>query len=91
MSASSTGATRGQLIAAWIVVYGVWSSTYLAIRIAVMDIPPGLLAGIRFAAAGLLLIGVAMLRGRVHSTTKTRLVGHRRSWASRWSRWAMAR
>ena len=70
MPANATGATRGQLIAAWIVVYGVWSSTYLAIRIAVMDIPPGLLAGIRFAAAGVLLIGVAMLRGASLPTQK---------------------
>jgi drug/metabolite transporter (DMT)-like permease len=59
----ATGPTRTQMLAAWAIVYGVWSSTYLAIRIAVADIPPGLLAGIRFSAAGLLLIGVARLRG----------------------------
>ena len=83
MSVSTIGATRGQLIAAWIVVYGVWSSTYLAIRIAVMDIPPGLLAGIRFAAAGVLLIGVAMLRGA--SLPKQRANGRSSpSWVSRW-------
>ena len=55
-------ATPLQLAAAWAVVYGVWSSTYLAIRVAVMDIPPGLLAGIRFTVAGLLLIAVSLLR-----------------------------
>ena len=43
------------LIAAFAVVYFVWGSTYLAIRIAVMDVPPGLLAGVRFLVAGLIL------------------------------------
>lgn len=41
----------------------MWGSTYLAIRIAVRDVPPGLLAGLRFTAAGLILGGVALLRG----------------------------
>ena len=58
------------MLAAWGIVYGVWSSTYLAIRIAVADIPPGLLAGIRFTAAGLLLIGVARLRGNPFPTRR---------------------
>ncbi|MGB5587003.1 MAG: EamA family transporter [Gammaproteobacteria bacterium] len=63
MSTGASGPTRIQMLAAWAIVYGVWSSTYLAIRIAVADIPPGLLAGIRFFTAGLLLIGIARLRG----------------------------
>lgn len=52
------------LIAAFVVVYFVWGSTYLAIRVAVMDIPPGLLAGIRFLLAGLILTSIGLLRGR---------------------------
>lgn len=52
-----------KLAAAFAVVYVVWGSTYLAIRIAVHDIPPGLLAGIRFVAAGLILGLAAVLRG----------------------------
>lgn len=52
-----------QMTAAFAVVYLVWGSTYLGIRIAVQDIPPGLLAGVRFTAAGLLLAGVALIRG----------------------------
>jgi drug/metabolite transporter (DMT)-like permease len=52
------------LIAAFAVVYFVWGSTYLAIRIAVMDVPPGLLAGIRFLVAGLILLAIALARGQ---------------------------
>jgi drug/metabolite transporter (DMT)-like permease len=52
------------LIAAFAVVYFVWGSTYLAIRIAVMDVPPGLLAGIRFLIAGLILGSIALARGQ---------------------------
>jgi drug/metabolite transporter (DMT)-like permease len=51
------------LIAAFAVVYFVWGSTYLAIRIAVMDVPPGLLAGVRFLVAGLILGAIALARG----------------------------
>ena len=51
------------LIAAFAVVYFVWGSTYLAIRIAVMDVPPGLLAGIRFLVAGLILGAIALAQG----------------------------
>jgi drug/metabolite transporter (DMT)-like permease len=51
------------LIAAFAIVYFVWGSTYLAIRIAVMDVPPGLLAGIRFLIAGLILGAIALAQG----------------------------
>ena len=50
---------RLKIIAAFVVVYVVWGSTYLAIRIGVHDMRPGLLAGIRFVIAGLLIIGAA--------------------------------
>ncbi len=37
-------------------VYLVWGSTYLAIRIAIHDLPPALVAGTRFTVAGALLL-----------------------------------
>ena len=37
-------------------LYGVWGSTYLAIRIAVFVFPPFEMASIRFGVAGVLLI-----------------------------------
>ncbi|TDD70289.1 EamA family transporter [Jiangella aurantiaca] len=49
--------------AALIVVYVVWGSTYLAIRVVVeADIPPFLGMGLRFLVAGLLLLGFLRLR-----------------------------
>ncbi len=46
------------------IVYVVWGSTYLAIRVMVETIPPLLGAGVRFVVAGALLVGVlALTRG----------------------------
>jgi drug/metabolite transporter (DMT)-like permease len=53
-AATDRSSTLG-ILAAFAAVYLVWGSTYLAIRVAVHDIPPGLLAGIRFVIAGLIL------------------------------------
>ncbi len=44
-------------------VYIIWSSTYLAMRIAVVELPPLLMASMRFVAAGLVMLLVAMRRG----------------------------
>lgn len=45
------------------IVCVVWGTTYLAIRIALETIPPLLLTGTRFTAAGLIMLTVARLRG----------------------------
>lgn len=60
------GARQGgvRVLAAFAIVYLVWGSTFLAIRIAVHDVPPGLLAGIRFIIAGLALGVVALILGQ---------------------------
>lgn len=54
--------SRLALLSAFAVVYIVWGSTYLGIRIAVQDLPPGLLAGVRFILAGLVLGALALAR-----------------------------
>jgi drug/metabolite transporter (DMT)-like permease len=48
---------------AWVAVCVIWGTTYLAIRIALETIPPGLLGGMRFTAAGLILIAFVRARG----------------------------
>lgn len=49
--------------AALVVVYVVWGSTYLGIRVVVeADIPPFLGMGLRFTIAGLLMVGFLWLR-----------------------------
>ena len=45
------------------VVYVVWGSTYLAIRVAVRTIPPFMMAGVRFLIAGGLLYAWSIRRG----------------------------
>jgi drug/metabolite transporter (DMT)-like permease len=47
---------------AYAAIYLIWGSTYLAIRIAVGDIPPLLLMGVRCTTAGLLLLAWAAAR-----------------------------
>ena len=53
--------------ALWI-VYIVWGSTYLAIRVMVETVPPLLGAGVRFAVAGAVMVGVLALRRSVRPT-----------------------
>lgn len=43
----------------------IWGTTYTAIKYAVMDFPPFLLVGIRQTAAGLLLLTLAFLSGKI--------------------------
>lgn len=49
--------------AALLVVYVVWGSTYLAIRVGVETIPPLLLAAIRYLSAGAVLYPIAVRLG----------------------------
>ncbi|MFS3127404.1 EamA family transporter [Nocardioides sp. Bht2] len=48
---------------ALLLVYVIWGSTYLGIRVVVEDVPPLLGMGSRFLTAGLLLAGLLALRG----------------------------
>ncbi|WP_330114957.1 drug/metabolite exporter YedA [Pseudomonas sp. JS3066] len=51
------------LIGAFIALYLIWGSTYLAIRIGVESWPPMLMAGVRFVVAGALMYGFLRWRG----------------------------
>jgi len=48
---------------AFAIIYFVWGSTFLAIRIGVREVPPLLLAAMRFLTAGLVLYGWMIARG----------------------------
>ncbi len=52
-----------RLILAFLAIYVIWGTTFLAIRIAVLDMPPLLAAGARFFFAGLVLFALMRLRG----------------------------
>jgi drug/metabolite transporter (DMT)-like permease len=54
----------GRVIAAFAAVYIIWGSTYTAIAVALRDLPPFMLAGIRFTAAGLILLAWCLATGQ---------------------------
>jgi drug/metabolite transporter (DMT)-like permease len=55
--------SRWKTLLAFATIYFVWGSTFLAIRIGVREVPPFLLAAIRFLVAGLILYGWTIARG----------------------------
>ena len=65
---------RWKTLLAFAILYLVWGSTFLAIRIGVREVPPLLLAGLRFSAAGIVLYGWMRATGTASPT--------RREWAS---------
>jgi drug/metabolite transporter (DMT)-like permease len=66
MPSSHTARKRGpSTLALWAnmaVIYVIWGSTYFGIAVAIRTIPPFLMASIRFAVAGLILVAFDLLR-----------------------------
>ncbi|MEO8551160.1 MAG: EamA family transporter [Kofleriaceae bacterium] len=54
---------KAKLLVSLVAVYVIWGSTYLAMRICVLELPPMLMASARFAAAGGTLLAVAVYVG----------------------------
>jgi drug/metabolite transporter (DMT)-like permease len=52
-----------KILLAFAIIYFVWGSTFLAIRVGVHEVPPFLLAAIRFFVAGIALYGWMRLKG----------------------------
>jgi drug/metabolite transporter (DMT)-like permease len=61
------------IISAFFAIYVIWGSTYLLNKIAVAELPPFMLAGIRFIVAGLLIFGIAALLGKSLRITRKQL------------------
>ena len=59
-----------KVLLAFAVIYFVWGSTYLAIRIGVREVPPFLLAGIRFLLAGIVLYVWMRAKGTASPTVR---------------------
>ena len=69
----STPATRPRLwqtLLAFATIYLVWGSTFLAIRIGVAEVPPFLLAALRFLMAGGVMVAWMRARGVVLPTAR---------------------
>src|SRR5213075_1475666 len=52
-----------KILLAFAMIYFVWGSTFLAIRVGVREVPPFLLAGMRFLTAGAVLYAWMRLKG----------------------------
>jgi len=63
-----TGAIGARVVLALALVYLVWGSTYLAMRIALVGFPPLLMAGLRFVSAGAALFIGLRLKGVARPT-----------------------
>jgi drug/metabolite transporter (DMT)-like permease len=54
---------KWKTLLAFAIIYLVWGSTFFAIRLGVREVPPSLLASLRFLVAGLVLSGWMIARG----------------------------
>src|SRR5271163_569664 len=61
---------KWKTLLAFAIIYFVWGSTFLAIRIGVHEVPPLLLAAMRFSVAGLVLYGWMIARGERSPTVR---------------------
>src|SRR6266403_582084 len=55
---------------AFAIIYFVWGSTFLAIRVGVHEVPPLLFAAMRFLFAGIVLYGWMIARGERSPTAR---------------------
>jgi drug/metabolite transporter (DMT)-like permease len=59
-----------KILLAFAIIYFVWGSTFLAIRVGVREVPPFLLAGMRFFVAGIILYVWMRARGTPSPTVR---------------------
>jgi drug/metabolite transporter (DMT)-like permease len=79
----ATAKTRSPALLAWsalVVVWIVWGSTYLAIRVGVRTMPPFTMAAIRYVIAGLILVPIGLRSGTPEQRLTDRPGG--RQWAA---------
>src|SRR5579863_106167 len=61
---------RIRMVLAFFAIYFLWGTTFLAIRIAVEELPPLFAAGTRFFTAGLLLLGFMLAKGKTRPSAR---------------------
>ena len=70
MDAAASPPRAWKVLLAFAIIYFVWGSTFLAIRVGVREVPPFLLAGIRFLIAGIVLYAWMRARGTPSPTAR---------------------
>jgi drug/metabolite transporter (DMT)-like permease len=61
---------RWKILLAFAIIYLVWGSTFLAIRVGVREVPPFLFAGMRFFTAGIVLYAWMRAKGTASPTRR---------------------
>jgi drug/metabolite transporter (DMT)-like permease len=59
----TAGSLKIRMVLAFFAIYFLWGTTFLAIRIAVEELPPLFAAGARFLIAGVVLFGFMLMKG----------------------------
>src|SRR5882757_11248946 len=59
-----------RVVLAFLAIYILWGTTFLAIRIAVHEVPPLFAAGVRMFVAGTVLFGWTRLKGAAWPTAQ---------------------
>jgi drug/metabolite transporter (DMT)-like permease len=67
---SATRPQRWKVVLSFAIIYLVWGSTFFAIRVGVREVPPFLLASLRFLVAGVVLYGWLRARGTPNPTLR---------------------
>ncbi len=62
------------IVLAFFAIYVIWGSTYLLNKVAVLELPPFMLASFRFTTAGILIFGIARVMGISTSISKKQLL-----------------
>ena len=66
----AAGPQKVRMFLAFFAIYFLWGTTFLAIRIAVEELPPLFAAGTRFFIAGILLFGFTLAKGESLPTAR---------------------
>lgn len=61
------------IVLSFLAIYFIWGSTYLLNKIAVMDLPPLFIGGIRFTSAGILIFLIALILKQKITISKTQI------------------
>jgi drug/metabolite transporter (DMT)-like permease len=64
------GGFKSRVVLAFAAIYILWGTTFLAIRVAVLEMPPLFAAGVRFFTAGVVLFGLMRFRGQAAPTAR---------------------
>ena len=61
-TSKTTARTSAGIVAAWITLCGIWSSTWIAIKFGLVDLPPISFTGLRFVIAAAILFAISFRR-----------------------------